>query len=156
QADPDYGITEAMADDEIGEAFEKNRGFHPWPVKPENAIIIQEYGISEDPFGNQVTNDGIEIRVPKGEVARAIYGGRVTGVQPLLHHGYVVIIKHGNYRTTYAYLDDVKVKPGDFVTAAQPIGVVKPKPRTEETVLTFLIYKVPAKFVDPLVWLFPQ
>lgn len=156
-ADPDTTIKASMTDLEIGKEFEKNRGFHPWPVNNRQAIVISEFGVTEDPFGNRVKNDGIELRTARGEVVKAIYGGRVTGVQQLfLTTSQVVIIQHGNYRTVYYNLDNVNVKVGDFVKADQKIGIVRTDPRTDESVLQFLIYKFPRKFVDPLTWLFPQ
>ena len=157
QADPDLSISEEMEDKKIGQEFEKNRGFHPWPVNPNQAIVIGEFGVTQDPFGNRIENDGIELRTTRGEAVKAIYGGRVTGVRKLfLTTSQVVILQHGSYRTVYYNLDNVNVEVGDFVKADQRIGIVRTDPRTDESVLQFLIYKYPRKFVDPLTWLFPQ
>ncbi len=157
EADPDMGITEEMENDEIGDQFERNRGFHPWPVDAQQAIVISEFGVTEDPFGNRVENDGIEIRAARGAEVKAIYGGRVTAVKRLfLLNSLVVMVQHGKYRSVYSNLDKVHVQKGDFVSAAQTLGIINTDSRTDESVLQFLIYKVPAVFIDPLSWLFPQ
>lgn len=137
-------------------SFEKSRGSLPWPVSVREAIVVSTFGQSEDPFGNLVMNDGIHIRTTRGQTVRAVYDGLISGVTSIPMGGEVVIIQHGPYRTVYDNLTDVKVTIGQKVTRNTVLGTVRTDPRTSETLLHFLIYRHPDKFVDPLRWLSPK
>ncbi len=143
--DPEAGIDKG--------SFEKSRGGLAWPVPSREAFIVTPFGTSEDAFGNQVVNDGVQIRTVRGQEVRSVYQGVVTGVQPIPLGGEVVIIQHGSYRTVYDNLTDVVVQVGQKVNSRDLIGKVRTDPRTGETLLHFLIYKTPDKFVDPARWL---
>ncbi len=133
--------------------FTRQQGRLPWPVPPQYALIIGGFGLTEDPYGNPVTNDGIYLRTPQGQQVTAVAAGKVTGVRRLPQHGAMVIVEHGDYRTVYADLEDTFVFTGEYVEAGQAIATVRTDPRSSETVLNFLIYKVPDQFLDPQKWL---
>ncbi|GAB4408299.1 MAG: peptidoglycan DD-metalloendopeptidase family protein [Bacteroidia bacterium] len=135
------------------ESFPRQKGVLPWPVAVSYCVVVGQFGKDVDPFGNQIQNDGIYIRTREGEAVRAIHDGRISGVQKLPLSGTVVIVEHGDYRTVYANLEDVEVKPGELISAHQRLGRVRTDHRTGESLLQFLIYQEPDRFVDPARWL---
>ncbi|MEL6674215.1 MAG: peptidoglycan DD-metalloendopeptidase family protein [Bacteroidota bacterium] len=133
--------------------FARNRGYLVWPISSGRAVVVGKFGKTEDPFGNQVNNDGIFIRTTEGQAVRAVYEGTVTGVQTLPVGGKVVILEHGSYRTVYANLSETLVVKGDKLKASQHLGTVYTDNRTGESMLQFMIYKMPDKFQNPERWL---
>lgn len=133
--------------------FSSRKGLLSWPVKRSRCIVTGKYGKTEDAFGNPITNDGIFIRTQAGEPILAVYSGVVTAVQNLPLGGKMVVIAHGDYRTTYSNLEGVLVKKGERVSSGQKIAQVYTDSRAGESVLQFLIYKLPGEFVDPELWL---
>ncbi|MEL6631410.1 MAG: peptidoglycan DD-metalloendopeptidase family protein [Bacteroidota bacterium] len=133
--------------------FPRNKGLLPWPVPPSKGAVTGEYGVTEDAFGNRISNDGIYITTEEGQAVKAVYSGRVTAVSKIPLSGSIVILEHGKYRTVYTNLSEVKIKKGDLVSANQTIGRIRTDRRTGETQFQFMIYKVPDKFVDPQKWL---
>ena len=155
EIDDKYGAVPEFNDFEnTGEAFEREKGFHYWPVPTNRGVVVGEYGTTRDAFGNRIENDGVYIRTSKGQYIRSVFQGRVTGVTDIQMNGFVVIVSHGPYRSVYSNLESYSVKPGDVVGAKQVIGTVRTEPRTNESLLHFLIYKVPDKFLDPQEWIF--
>ncbi len=152
--DKSYGVAAAATtpNNTTGRSFAQQRGSLLWPIRSGQGIVVGKFGMTTDPFGNRISNDGIYIRTPKGEQTRAVFQGKVSGVQKVPLYGYMVILEHGIYRTVYANLTDVQVKKGDEVSSGQVIGTVRTDSRTDETVLNFMIYKIPNKFENPLRW----
>lgn len=73
-------------------------------------------------------NPGIDIEVAPGATAKAVYGGRVSGVYMLPGFGTVVIVNHGQYYTVYGNLSSASVKVGDEVKQGSAVGRVAPDP----------------------------
>jgi len=151
--DIEYGVKTSVKNDATGQAFEKKRGSLIWPLPTTKGVVVGKFGVTTDSYGNRIRNDGIFIRTSPNQSVRAIYQGKVSGVQKVPNSGYMVIVEHGIYRSVYANLSTVKVKVGQKVKYKQTIGVVRTDGRTNETVLNFLIYKIPNTFVDPLKWI---
>lgn len=147
----------ARTDLDYARSFVKNKGFLVWPVPSGKGIVIGKFGKTEDPFGNQIHNEGIYIRTPKGQKVRAVYTGIVTGVKQLpMKGGVIIIVEHGPYRTVYANLEESFVTEGQKVSANDELGVVRTDKRTGESILNFLIYKEPDIFMDPERWMISQ
>jgi septal ring factor EnvC (AmiA/AmiB activator) len=110
---------EALA---LSESFEANRGKLPWPVDAGN--IIEHFGIHQHAVMEhiQVPSDGIVIATNKGGAVKAIFEGEVKSVVVMPGSGYVIIIRHGQYFTTYIRLQTTRVKKGDNVKTGQVIG----------------------------------
>ncbi|MEM8898342.1 MAG: peptidoglycan DD-metalloendopeptidase family protein [Bacteroidota bacterium] len=142
-----------IKDKNYAASFYRNKGFHSWPVPSNKGIIVGKFGETEDSYGNRITNDGVYIRTPKGQEVRCIYDGRVTAVQKIPLSGYAVIVEHGDYRSVYANLDISYVNKGDEVAVSERIGTVRTDRRSGETILNFLIYKLPDSFEDPEKWI---
>lgn len=133
--------------------FIEKKGGLSWPVKKSRCIVVGKFGKTEDAYGNPMTNDGIFIRTQAEEPVRSIFGGTVTAVQNLPLGGKMVIVAHGNYRATYSNVDKVIVRKGEKLKEGQRIGIIRTDSRTGESVLQFLLYKLPGKFVNPELWL---
>lgn len=121
------GETEfVLTPDEIrlSNTFEGNKGRLPWPVS--KGIITSRYGSHPHPVlaGIKVKNNGIDIAVPSGEQARAVFEGKVSGVISLPNGNKAVIIRHGEYLTVYSNIKSISVKTGDQIQARQNIGSV--------------------------------
>ncbi|WP_161596917.1 murein hydrolase activator EnvC family protein [Chitinophaga vietnamensis] len=110
---------EALA---LSESFEANRGKLPWPVDAGN--IIEHFGIHQHAVMEhiQVPSDGIVIATTKGGPVKSIFDGEVKSVVVMPGSGYVIIIRHGQYFTTYVRLQTTRVKKGDNVRTGQVIG----------------------------------
>ncbi|MCC6462878.1 MAG: peptidoglycan DD-metalloendopeptidase family protein [Saprospiraceae bacterium] len=125
KSNPDQ--TEELADvpdDASSLAFKQNRGRLPWPV--ENGFISKAFGRQKHPTlrNIEITNNGIDIRTDESAVVRAIYDGKVAGVQFIPGHDYTVILQHGNYYTVYSNLSETSLTKGSRVSARQAIGKV--------------------------------
>lgn len=136
-----------------GKSFDKKKGHLPWPIPSNNAVVIGKFGETEDEYGNTVTNEGIFLRTPQGQNVVAIHEGVVSGVTKVPLSGSLVILAHGNYRTAYINLSDVKVHTGDAIKAGQVIGTVRTDPRTDEAIFQFMVMQNPKKYLNPLTWL---
>jgi septal ring factor EnvC (AmiA/AmiB activator) len=102
--------------------FEKNKGRLPWPVS--KGWIMAHYGknyvegMSLDYF-----NSGLTVGTDVGSSVKVIFDGTVTAVQDIGGKSNV-IVRHGNYFTSYGNLASVSVNKGDKVQTGQAVGTV--------------------------------
>ena len=132
--------------------FSGNKGSLPWPVI--QGVIIDRFGPHPHPTLPEVTisNNGVDIATSKGALARAVFEGEVTGVVNIPSSGKVVIIRHGEYLSVYANLNDVYVKTGDKIKIKQNIGNILYNDEDGKTELHVEIWKGQTK-LDPEDWL---
>lgn len=109
----------------LSATFEKNRYKMPWPV--DKGFISMKFGRHPHPVlkGEFEYNNGVIIQTQKNEKVKAVFDGKVRVVQkgiPLYKN--MLIIKHGEYFTLYAYLDEINVKVGQTVSTQDVIGEV--------------------------------
>lgn len=138
---------------DVGQAFRRSRGELPWPVNDQGSVVVLGFGEQEDVHGNAVRSDGWHIRTSLGEKARSIFEGKVTAIQRVPNGGWVVIMGHGPYRSVYAGLAEVEVRVGQQIAQGQVLGRVQTDERSGETILQFMVYQEPNKFLDPTQWL---
>ena len=132
--------------------FEQNKGRLPWPV--EKGFISGTFGVHQHPVYEHVTvnNKGIYLQTTAGSTARAVYEGEVSSCV-VLGNTYAVIVQHGNYRTVYSNLSQLRVKQGDKVKAKQALGTIYSDPDDDnKTEVYFQIYK-DRQLLDPTPWL---
>ncbi len=68
---------------------------------------------------------GVDITAPRGTPVYATADGTVSGERPGGGYGRVVVINHGySYKTLYAHLSKIAVKPGQKVRRGELIGYV--------------------------------
>lgn len=136
----------------ISANFSDNKGRLPWPLS--KGVIVQRYG-NYNPEGlSKVSlhSNGLDFVTNSGENARAVFNGQVIGVYALPGYNTGVIIKHGNYFSFYANLEEVYVKKGQNVTINQNLGKIFTDTEKNKTLLHFEIYE-DKTVVNPELWL---
>ncbi len=126
----------------LGKSFQSNRGRLPWPV--EKGTVTENYGKNPHPTLVNVytNNNGVDISTPRSATVRCVYEGEVTSVLNISGAGKVVIVKHGNFRTVYANLQEVYVTKGSVLSTKSPIGLLLPTKTGEVSVVHFEIHEV--------------
>lgn len=133
--------------------FAANKGKLPFPVAG-RYTIISNFGTNTHPDLAKVKIDnlGIDIQVPPGTSARAVFDGVISSVFRLDGYNNVVIVRHGEYLTVYAGLDALAVRKGDKVRAGQNIGtIVVDHDDDDRTVLHFEVRREKQK-LNPTEW----
>lgn len=134
--------------------IESNKGKLLFPVSGDYKIV-RGFGIQRHPDLKYVktNNGGIDIEVPEGGMARAVFAGKVSAIfrQPGFNN--IVMVRHGSYITIYANLSSINVKKGDVVEANQTIGQIYSDPDdNHRSILHFEIRKEREK-LNPELWL---
>lgn len=106
-------------------SFAQNKGNLLMPVSG-SYTIVASYGVQQHKTASRVQTNksGIDIAVPKGTGARAVFDGTVSSIFMVDGYNSSVIIRHGNYLTVYANLQSVSVRTGQKVKTGQKIGTV--------------------------------
>lgn len=104
------------------ENFESIKGTLNSPLDIQ--LIRREFGRNVNNATNTESfNSGVDFSIAEGSKVYSIASGTVTLVGDVPHYGKVIIIDHGNgYRSAYAVLLDVLVKPGEIVKLNQIIA----------------------------------
>jgi septal ring factor EnvC (AmiA/AmiB activator) len=146
-------MAETKEAEQLSTDFSSNKGKLPWPVA--KGVITIGFGEQEHPTikGFMINNNGVEISAAKGQQARAVFEGIVTGVTTVPGIGKIVIIRHGDYLSVYSNLDEVLVKSGDKITLKQNIGTIAFNDDENRNVINFQIWKG-QKILNPEDWLY--
>jgi murein hydrolase activator len=137
----------------LGNSFSANKGALPWPVA--QGSISSHFGKQPHPVlqGVFVNNNGIDIATTADAPARAVFDGEVTGVTNIPGSGWLVIVRHGEFLTVYAKLEDVFVKQGDNVKTKQNLGKISKDAEDGQTILHFEVWKSGTGKMNPEPWL---
>ena len=132
--------------------FETNKGKLPWPVS--RGFIVQGFGEHNHAVlkNVKVKNNGVDIKTSESETIKTIFKGEITGIVTIPGMQKVVIIRHGNYLTVYAHLNEVFVKMGQNVDAKQAIGSIYTDTENNQTEVHLEVWKGTQK-LDPQGWL---
>lgn len=132
--------------------FDQNKGLLPYPVR--GGVIVDRYGVHPHATqkGLMVNNKGVNIASGSGAEVRAVFEGDITQIVFVQGLNNTVIIRHGNYLTTYSNLASVNVKTGDKVTLNQVIGRLSNSDDSDDCVLHFEIWKE-TENLNPEHWL---
>lgn len=132
--------------------FEQNKGKLPWPVK--EGIVVRRFGKQPHPTfpGIIINGTGLHIVTSKGSNAEAIFNGDVLNV--LVGSGGTknVLIRHGNYITSYNNLENSYVKKGDKIEVGQKIGRIFTDKVSNKTKLIFVLFKNTTR-LNPASWM---
>ena len=133
--------------------FTSNKGKLPWPVK--EGIVKVRYGTKPSPIDRtiKIKSNGVRIATNKSEKVRAVFEGTVHTIMIPKNGNMVIMIQHGNYFTVYKNLSKIYVKKGDRVSTKQDIGEVLTSKATNETILSFAVWK-DGKTQDPSSWVY--
>lgn len=117
------GKKKTEVDQKLSEEFARNKGRLPWPV---DGAVVGRFGSHRHPVYDIVMpqNNGFDLAVGKGEVAKAVFDGVVRQVMVLPGYNQCVMIDHGDYYTLYCKLKNVTVKADDKVKTGQSLGTV--------------------------------
>jgi septal ring factor EnvC (AmiA/AmiB activator) len=118
KASVNFNLSEA--DYALASDFAKNQNRLPWPV---------DAGYVSARFGDNVidgtnihwNSSGITVSTTPGAPVKAVFDGEVSSVFNV-EGNYGVIIRHGNYYTTYGNLSSVSIAKNTMVKAGQTIG----------------------------------
>lgn len=137
---------------ELANDFRSNRGRLPWPV--EKGLLTKKFGRQPHPLepSIMIESSGVEISSEKGARARAVFSGEVSEVQMAANGTATIVIRHGDYITTYSNLGKVYVGKGDKVSTKQSIGELHFNSFTGKAILKFLIYQNTTK-LNPQSWI---
>lgn len=132
--------------------FDQNKGLLPYPVR--GGVIVDRYGVHPHATqkGLMVNNKGVNIASGSGAEVRAVFEGDITQIVFVQGLNNTVIIRHGNYLTTYSNLASVNVKTGNKVTLNQVIGRLSNSDDSDDCVLHFEIWKE-TENLNPEQWL---
>jgi septal ring factor EnvC (AmiA/AmiB activator) len=138
--------------DPLTQNFVRQRGRLPWPV--DDGFITRPFGRQKHPTikSVEITNNGIDIRTEERAQVKAIFEGRVAGVQFIPGHDYTVILQHGDYYTVYSNLSESFVEKGAEVQAKQAIGQVSANPITGASELHFELWQEKDR-INPANWI---
>lgn len=107
------------------DVFAEHKSLLPWPVDRFNYFI--PFGIQSYPGMPHIEyeNLGIEISTMRNEPVKSIFEGTVVGVKedPTIG-GWVVIVRHDDYISIYARLQNVTVKKNARIKARTVLGTV--------------------------------
>ena len=132
--------------------FEQNKGSLPWPVK--EGLVVRKFGKQPHPTfpGITINGTGLHIVTSNGSNAEAIFNGVVLNILVSSGGTKNVLIKHGNYITSYNNLETAFVKKGDKVTTGQKIGRIFTDKVSKKTKLVFVLFKNTTR-LNPAQWM---
>lgn len=132
--------------------FDLNKGKLPWPLA--NGIIVRKFGVQPHPVfsGISINSPGVHFATSKGAEAQSIFDGEVFNV--LIGSGGKknILIKHGNYITSYNNLENAYVQKGDLIKIGQPLGKIFTDKINGKTTLIFVLLKNTIK-LNPASWM---
>jgi septal ring factor EnvC (AmiA/AmiB activator) len=122
-----------------------------WPAR---GTLTETFGRHRHPkFDAWTQSNGIAIALAAGAPVRAIYAGKAVYAQWLAEYGNLVILDHGDgVFTLYAWLQAVAVRPGSYVPAGTPVGIVGTGPGRDEPGVYFEV-RDRQRASDPVAWL---
>ena len=132
--------------------FENMKNRLPWPVN--NGYIAEGFGTHQHPTLKSVytTNNGINIACKKETTVRSVYKGKVKAIFEVPGMEKIILVKHGEYFTVYAKLENIQVKIGQEINAGEVLGTVFTFESEQKTEIHFEIFKG-KKALNPEAWL---
>jgi len=136
----------------LGADFEANKGKLPWPVG--KGFVSESFGEHPHPVlkNVKVRNDGINLRTTQGAEVKAVFRGEVTAVVNIPGMQKAVIVRHGQYLTVYAQLENVRVEKGNKVETGQVLGTAHFDETENQAEMQLQVWKGTTK-IDPQPWL---
>jgi len=118
------GLAMTKQEQKLSSSFGENKGRLPYPVSG-SSTVVDAFGVHPHRRERQVTvdNKGIDIQTEASARVKVVFNGVVTWTSSA-RNDMAVVVKHGNYITVYANLDEIYVKKGDRVSIGQQIGRV--------------------------------
>lgn len=132
--------------------FAQMKGRLPMPVK--GGSVVATFGKKVHPEFNHLytQNNGIDIQASKASEIQAVHKGEVVSVFSIPGMNTAVMLKHGAYFTTYANLENVKIKKGQILEKGQSLGIIGKSGSGANYLLHFEIWKGKNK-ENPMRWI---
>jgi len=132
--------------------FAQQKGKLMWPIY--QGKIIGSYGQHQHPLFKdvQTNNNGIDIQGQYNSVVRNIHEGQVVSIFTIPGYQNAVMVKHGDYYTTYSNVAKVYVKQGQKLKPGGQIGTIGRDSNTGGHLLHFEIWHNKYK-ENPALWL---
>lgn len=132
-------------------SFEANKGNLLFPVTG-SYRVVRGFGNTNYSSRVQTSHVGVDIQVPAGATARAIFSGEVSNVSHLDGFNTIVVVRHGQYISVYINLASASVKAGQKVNPGQTIGTIATDPADpSHAILQFGLRKDRVE-LNPLIW----
>lgn len=125
--------------------FKSNRGRLPWPVSQGN--VVRNFGFETVERNVRIDNSDVAIRTSDNAPVKAVFEGDVVQVI-----GSFVVIKHGEYFTSYSNLKAVSVRRGQKVGRGQQIGTAGEDPDAGYSIVNFGVFQGQTA-MNPVSWL---
>lgn len=129
----------------LSAGFKSNRGRLPWPVSQGN--IVRNFGFETVEHNVRIDNSDVAIRTADNASVKAVFEGDVVQVI-----GSFVVIKHGEYFTSYSNLKSVSVRRGQKVGRGQQVGTAGEDPDAGYSVVNFGVFQGQTA-MNPVSWL---
>ncbi|WBM73280.1 murein hydrolase activator EnvC family protein [Saprospira grandis] len=133
--------------------FKSKKGKLPAPV---SGSIIAAFGRRRHPLFEEVylENNGVDYRTAAKASVRSIADGRVVSLFEIPGSGKAILVQHANYYSSYAHIQNAKVKAGQKVSAGQQLAEVSKDPQSGTYILHFELWEGKKK-LNPQQWLRP-
>lgn len=134
--------------------FAAMQGRLPFPVEGRYRIV-SAFGRHPHPDipSVEIDNSGIDIEMLSGSGrARAVADGTVSAVFRQPGYNTIVMVRHGEYLTIYAGLEDIAVKSGQDVAAGQTLGSVQADPENDGRRRLHFEVRRERQKLNPLQW----
>ena len=137
----------------LAKNFVANKGKLPWPV--EKGVVTQRFGTQPHPLvkTTMIKSNGVTIATNPKSKARAVFDGEVMAILSFKGSNPAVLIKHGNFITTYKNIAKVYVRKGEKVKSKQSIGEIFTHPQSGKTTLQFSVFNE-LKPQNPNNWIY--
>ena len=137
----------------LAKNFIANKGKLPWPV--EKGVVTQLFGTQPHPLvkTTMIKSNGVTIATNPKSKARAVFDGEVMAILSFKGSNPAVLIKHGNFITTYKNIAKVYVRKGEKVKSKQSIGEIFTHPQSGKTTLQFSVFNE-LKPQNPKNWIY--
>jgi septal ring factor EnvC (AmiA/AmiB activator) len=132
--------------------FEGMKNRLPWPVN--NGYISEGFGTHQHPTLKAIrtTNNGVNIACKKQTQVKCVFKGKIKAIFEVSGMEKIILVKHGEYFTVYAKLQDVQVKIGQEINAGDVLATVYTNDFEQKTELHFEIFKS-KQALNPEAWL---
>ena len=138
----------------LSASFQDNRGRLPWPA---DGVITESFGNQVSDYGTSTYHPGILIATTPSVPVRAVFRGRVEGIDFVPGYGTYLVLRHGDYLTVYSNFSSVTVSTGQTVEAGQVLGDAGTPNEPRDAGVFFAVFDTTeSASVDPLDWLAPQ
>jgi len=134
-------------------SFSANKGRLLFPVSGRYKIVRQ-FGRQPHPTQRHVVTDnsGIDIEVPTGTSARAVFDGTVSAIFRQDGFNTIVMLRHGKYLTVYAGLSACNVRQGQHIKAGHLLGSIHSDPADDNRTILHFEVRDERQKLNPTLW----